>query len=71
MIIITNLSFSEWVQVFCEAKMTTSPLDQFTHRCHIMETGNNSYRFKTSSKAAKKTGKETATLTPSLTTTYN
>ena len=50
LIITSNLSFTEWPQVFISHKMTTALIDRVTHHSHIIPMNGNSYRLKQSKK---------------------
>src|ERR1039457_417713 len=50
----TNLPFSEWTTMFPNARLCKAMLDRLTDQAHIIETGNESYRFRRTLK--KKSG---------------
>jgi len=48
LIVTTNLPFEQWTEVLDNERLTGAALDRLTHRCHIVETGGESYRLKNS-----------------------
>ena len=58
LLITSNLSFSDWDQIFQVERMTAALLDRLTHHCHIFEMNGESFRFKESMKEKKKPGKQ-------------
>ena len=46
LIVTTNLPFSEWTKVIPNARLCKALLDRLTDRAHILETGEESYRFR-------------------------
>jgi DNA replication protein DnaC len=46
LIVTTNLPFEQWTEVLGSERLTGAALDRLTHRCHIVETGGESYRLR-------------------------
>jgi len=46
LIITTNLPFGEWTKVFPDPRLAKAVVDRLTHRAHIIDTGNESWRFR-------------------------
>jgi DNA replication protein DnaC len=45
-LITARLTFAKWPPIFGDAGMAPSLLDRMTHHCHIVETGEDSWRMK-------------------------
>ncbi len=46
LIVTTNLPFGEWTKVFPDARLAKAVVHRLTHRAHIIDTGNESWRFR-------------------------
>ena len=50
----TNLPFSEWGTVIPDPRLVAAIVDRVTFNAHILETGTNSYRLRTSKTATRR-----------------
>ena len=57
--IATNLPFSEWGAVFPDPRLVAAIVDRVTFNAHILETGTQSYRLRTSKKTVTRKGQTT------------
>ncbi len=47
LLIVEDLHFADWTQVFGDERLTAALLDRLTHKAHILEfAGTESYRFR-------------------------
>ncbi len=53
LMVTSNLSFDEWIEVFGSERLTGALLDRLTHRCHILEANGESYRLRQAKKQTK------------------
>ena len=50
----SNLPFSEWGSVFPDPRLVAAIVDRITFNAHILETGTDSYRLRTSKTSARR-----------------
>lgn len=50
----SNLPFSEWGSVFPDPRLVAAIVDRITFNAHILETGTQSYRLRTSKTSARR-----------------
>ena len=46
LIVTTNLPFGDWTKVFPDPRLAKAVVDRITHKAHIIDTGNQSWRFR-------------------------
>jgi DNA replication protein DnaC len=46
LMVTTNLPFGEWTKVFADTRLAKAVVDRLTHKAHIIETGEESWRFR-------------------------
>jgi len=52
--IATDLPFSEWGTVFPDPRLVAAIVDRLTFNAHILETGTQSYRLRTSKSSSRR-----------------
>jgi len=57
LVITSNLGFSEWTQVFANARLCKAMVDRVTDRAHIIDTGKESYRFRRTMESRRRKAK--------------
>lgn len=50
----SNLPFSEWGSVFPDPRLVAAIVDRITFNAHILETGTDSYRLRTSKTTSRR-----------------
>jgi DNA replication protein DnaC len=64
LIVTTNLPLENWTEVLLSERLTGATLDRLTHRCHILETGGESYRLQDAKRHRRNSKKEGEMIEP-------